>query len=88
MSKKRRARLTDLGRLGPRLTVIPRLLRRTEAAGYLGLSPSAFDLLRHRGEITAVPVPSDRSPDGWSRTPLFDREDLDRAVERWKNDHA
>jgi hypothetical protein len=64
--------------------VVPRLLRRTEAAAYLNLSPAQFDLLRNRGEFSPVPVPSDRNPSGVSRVPVFDVRDLDAAIERWK----
>jgi hypothetical protein len=44
--------------------VQPRLLRRPHAAAYLSLSPSQLDLLRARGDISPVPVPSDRSSSG------------------------
>lgn len=63
---------------------MPRLFDRSTAASYLGLSATQFDNLRHAGEIRPVPVPSDRSPSGVSSRPLFDKADLDAAVERWK----
>lgn len=70
-----------------RIVVIePRLLRRSEAATYLALSCAQIDQLRARGHITPVRVPSDRSPDGAVRVPLFDRRELDRAIQRWKGD--
>jgi hypothetical protein len=62
--------------------IVPRLLRRPEAALYLGISAPQFDLLRARGEIRCVPVPSDRAPGGTARMALFDRVDLDAAIER------
>ncbi len=63
---------------------MPRLLPRRLAAGYLSVSAAQFDLLRARGEIRAVPVPSDRNPGGVSRVPLFDVRDLDATIEKWK----
>ena len=64
--------------------VRPRLLRRTESAAYLSLSPSAFDILRTRGELRAVPVPALRREHELLRVPLFDIADLDALVDRWK----
>ena len=63
---------------------MPRLLRRREAAAYLGLSSAQLDLIRARGDVRAVAIPSDRSPTGTLRVPLFDVRDLDAAIERWK----
>jgi len=72
----------------PIVAISPRLLRRAQAATYLGISPAQLDLLRARGEIRPVPVPSDRSPNGQSRIPLYDRLDLDAAINRWKGGAA
>jgi hypothetical protein len=80
--KKTKATTRDLR--PNRALVVPRLLKRTEGAAYLNLSPSQFDLLRARGEFASVPVPSDRNPGGVLRTPLFDIADLDAAIARWK----
>jgi hypothetical protein len=68
--------------------IVPRLLKRCEAAAYWNVSPSQFDLLRARGEIVPVRVPSDRAPGGVMSVPLFDRADLDAAIERWKRADA
>lgn len=65
------------------MTVVPRLLRRAEAAVYLGISIAMLDSLRSRGEI-AAPVPMPGRKDEPIRTPLFDRQDLDAAIEKWK----
>jgi hypothetical protein len=66
--------------------VVPRLLRRTEAARFLGLSPAALDLLRARGDIVPVPVPSLRRVGMLLRVPLYDVEDLHALIDRWKQD--
>jgi hypothetical protein len=65
-------------------TVFRRLLRRREAASYLNLSPSALDLLRARGDLAPVPVPSLRHEGEAMRIPLYDIVDLDGLIERWK----
>ena len=71
-------------KLAPAPTKIaPRLLRRCEAAAYLSLSPAQLDLLRSRGEIKSVCVPSDRNPSGVASVPLFDVRDLDAAIDGW-----
>lgn len=67
---------------------MPRLLRRREAAAYLGLSAAQFDNIRIRGDINNVPVPSDRALAGVCRIPLFDIRDLDAAIDRWKAAHV
>jgi hypothetical protein len=63
--------------------LLPRLLRREQAAAYLGISIAALDQLRTAGEITVVPVPS-RFAGRATRVPLYDRMELDAAIERWK----
>lgn len=55
---------------------MPRLLRRREAAAYLNLSPAALDVLRARGEVVAVRVPSLRRDGESLRVPLFDLRDF------------
>lgn len=62
--------------------VRPRLLRRAEAAAYLGVSLAQLDHLRLAGEVRPVPMPSRLG--GQIRTPLYDRADLDTAITRWK----
>ena len=64
-------------------TIEPRLLRRDQAAHYLGVSVATLDLLRLRGEVPPpVPVPGRvGSP---IRCPLYDKHDLDLAILRWK----
>ena len=65
-------------------TITPRLLRRREAARYLNVSPAALDLLRARGDLAPVPMPSLRREGESFRLPLFDKHDLDALIERWK----
>ena len=62
--------------------VVPRLLRRQEAARYLGISVAQLDVLRAMGEIHPLAVPSRLG--GSIRKPLFDRQDLDGVIDRWK----
>ena len=64
--------------------IAPRLLRRQQAADYLNLSPAALDVLRARGDVTPVPVPSLRREGEALRIPLYDVRDLDDTIERWK----
>jgi hypothetical protein len=59
-----------------------RLLRRLEAASYLGVSTAQLDLLRAMGELMAIAMPGRRGEP--IRTPLYDRLDLDAAIARWK----
>jgi hypothetical protein len=42
-----------------------------------------LDVLRARGAITCVPVPATRGT-GTSRNPLFDVNDLDAVIDKWK----
>jgi hypothetical protein len=70
---------------GPATTPItPRLLNRSAAAAYLGLSLATLDALRSQGEISPVPVPAAHRVGVPLRVPLFDIRDLDAAVDRWK----
>jgi len=62
--------------------VPPRLLDLAAAAAYLGLSPWTVRDLEGAGTLRRVRVPL---PNGAElRKLLFDREDLDRLVEAWK----
>jgi hypothetical protein len=66
--------------------IAPRLLGRRPSAAYLGQSLPAFDGLRAAGEIPApIPVPSSRNPSRVSRVPVWDIEDLDLCIARWKS---
>ena len=64
--------------------VQPRLLRRAEAACFLGVSLAQLDFLRITGELRPVAMPSRLG--GPVRTPLYDVEDLSAAINRWKAD--
>jgi hypothetical protein len=66
--------------------IVPRLLRRCEAARYLNLSPAALDLLRARGDVVPVRVPALRRNGEALRIPLFDLQDLDALIDKWKQD--
>lgn len=66
----------------PAGTPIPRLLTLSEAAIYLGMSVWTVRALEANGTLRRVRVPL---PNGSElRKLLFDRADLDRAVEGWK----
>ena len=60
---------------------VARLLSRSQAALYLGVSTAHLDLLRAMGEIGPVPMPGRKGRA--IRTPLYDRLALDAAVDRW-----
>lgn len=62
--------------------VSPRLLRRSEAARYLGISTAQLDVLRLQGQIAVVRMPGRNGEP--IRIPLYDRLALDRAIERWE----
>jgi hypothetical protein len=64
--------------------VTPRLVNRRTAASYLGLALATFDALRGQGEIAPVPVPAAHRHGALLRTPLFDLQDLDALVDKWK----
>lgn len=59
-----------------------RLLDRHAAAVYLSVSVAQVDVLRAMGELRPVPMPGRNGEP--LRVPLYDRADLDRAIERWK----
>ena len=61
--------------------MLPRLLNIQAAAQYLGVPYTTLRDWAVRGEIPSVRVPGTRR---W----WFDRQDLDTAVERWKQDTA
>ncbi len=63
--------------------IAPRLLNRSRAAGYLGISTAHLDQLRSMGEIATVRMPGRNGVP--IRVPLFDRVILDAAIERWQN---
>lgn len=63
-------------------TIVPRLLRRSQAAQYVGVSLAQLDVLRAMGELAPVPMPGRLGRT--IRIPLYDRFDLDAAVSRWK----
>lgn len=86
---KRLTQLDDHGD-GPTYRVTPRLLRRTESAGYLNISGAQFDLLRTRPQFPRpIPLPSTRNPGRAVRTVLWDRADLDRYIDSLKeNTHV
>jgi hypothetical protein len=66
------------------VAITPRLLRREQAAAYLGISVPTLDAFRLRGEVTPVPVPAVHHAGETLRIPLYDRVDLDAVIERWK----
>ncbi len=71
-----------IGRLEARdEAVVPRLLRRSDAARYLGVSVAQLDVLRALGEIVPVAMPGRTGEP--VRVPLYDRVALDAAVTRW-----
>lgn len=61
----------------------PRLLDLRAAAAYLGIAPWTVRELEWRGVLRRLRVPLPNG--GELRKILFDREDLDRLVERWKD---
>jgi hypothetical protein len=62
------------------VTIIPRLIRLSNAAEYLGMSPPEFEK-RVRPYVTAI------RPEG-TRAVFFDREDLDAWADEFKERHA
>jgi hypothetical protein len=63
--------------LGPRLLDLP------TAAQYLGLSPWTVRDLEAAGSLPRVRIPLPNA--GELRKLLFDRVDLDRLIEQWKD---
>ena len=62
--------------------VLPRLLDLPTAAAYLGLSPWTVRDLEAAGSLSRVRIPLPNA--GELRKLLFDRMDLDRLIESWK----
>jgi hypothetical protein len=62
--------------------IAPRLLDLPSAAQYLGLSPWTVRELEGQGVLARVRVPLPHA--GELRKLLFDRADLDRLIEVWK----
>jgi hypothetical protein len=67
----------------PLVEQVRRLLDLNTAAAYLGLSPWTLRDLEARGVLPRVRVPLPNG--GELRKLLFDRADLDRLIERWKD---
>ena len=61
----------------------PRLLDLDGAASYLAVSPWTVRDLEAAGTLNRVRIPLANG--GELRKLLFDREDLDRLVEKWKD---
>ena len=61
----------------------PRLLDLPTAASYLGLSPWTVRDLEAAGSLQRVRIPLPHA--GELRKLLFDRADLDRLIEQWKD---
>jgi hypothetical protein len=62
---------------------VPRLLDLRAAAAYLGVSPWTVRDLEAAGTLCRVRVPLPHH--GELRKLLFDRVDLDRLIDRWKD---
>ncbi len=72
----------------PRVTcpsLSPRLLDLARTADYLSVSPWTVRDLEAAGVIARVRVPL---PTGEVRKLLFDRQDLDKLIESWKDEEA
>lgn len=61
----------------------PRLLDLEATAAYLGVSPWTIRDLEAAGSLRRVRIPLENG--GELRKLLFDREDLDRLVDAWKD---
>ncbi len=66
----------------PVVQVAPRVLSLHDAARYLGMSEWTIRDMEHSGLLPRIRVPLPNN--GELRKLLFAREDLDRAVEAWK----
>ncbi len=62
--------------------IVPRLMSLEQAALYLGVSPWTVRDLEAAGVLSRVRIPLKNN--GELRKLLFDREDLDRLIEGWK----
>ncbi len=65
------------------LPVVPRLLDLAGTAAYLGVSTWKIRELEGAGTLSRVRIPLGSS--GELRKLLFDRSELDRLIERWKD---
>ncbi len=63
--------------------LVPRLLDLEDTARYLGVSSWSVRDLEWKGIISRVRIPLGNGKE--LRKLLFDREDLDRLIERWKD---
>ena len=84
--KETQSRGGNQGRTEVQTTVVPlgpRLLDLPTAAQYLGLSPWTVRDLKAAGSLQRVRIPLPHA--GELRKLLFDRADLDRLIEQWKD---
>ncbi len=65
------------------IAIEPRLLSLEDAARYLGVSPWTVRELEWSGVLPRVRIPLGNGKE--LRKLLFDREDLDRLIDRWKD---
>ena len=65
------------------IAIEPRLLSLEDAARYLGVSPWTVRELEWSGVLPRVRIPFGNGKE--LRKLLFDREDLDRLIDRWKD---
>ena len=80
-SKERIDSGSERGALAVR-AIVPRLLSLDATAAYLGISPWTVRDLETAGVLPRVRIPLPNN--GELRKLLFDREDLDRLIEGWK----
>ena len=64
------------------IAIVPRLLSLDTTAAYLGISPWTVRDLEAADVLPRVRIPLPNN--GELRKLLFDREDLDRLIEAWK----
>ncbi len=65
---------------------VPRLLELDASAAYLGVSPWTIRDLEAAGTLCRVRIPLENGVE--LRKLLFDREDLDRLIDMWKDRQA
>ncbi len=65
------------------IAIEPRLLSLEDAARYLGVSPWTVRELEWSGVLPRIRIPLGNGKE--LRKLLFDREDLDRLIDRWKD---
>ena len=66
----------------------PRLLSVTETASYLGVSTVTIRRWIASGVLTPVRLPSVKNAGESGRRLLFDRNDLDAIIDRWKRESS